>query len=90
MKTSEKAVKRIEDLIGKRTFFFPNELANERTGNDMKPCIVVRVNGQSHYIFTGQSVELTSQDYAILRDSGMNPDRYGGESNGEFDPLRVL
>jgi hypothetical protein len=87
MNNSKKSVKNIDDLMGKKTFFFPDSLANERFGNELKPCILVRVNGQSHFIFTGQSVELTKQDYAILRDSGMITDNYSYSESKEFDPL---
>ena len=89
MNNSKKPIKNIDDLMGKKTFFFPNELANERVGNDMQPCILVRVNGQSHFIFTGKSVELSRQEFAILKDSNIITDRYLYSENKEFDPLKT-
>jgi len=85
---STKEVKKIEDLIGKKTFFFPNELANERVTNNLLPCILVQVNGKKHFILTGQSVELTLQEFAILKDSGMLTDKYTYQENKDFDPIR--
>lgn len=88
MNHSQKPVKKLEDLIGKKTFCFPNELANERVGNDMEPCIILRINGCVHYILTGKRVELTAQEFAILKDAGIITDNYMYTENPEFDPLK--
>jgi len=88
MNNSTKPVKSLDDLMGKKTFFFPHELANERVGNDMERCIMIRVNGHSHNILTGKCVELTLQEYAVLRDSGMITDNYTYSKSKEFDPLK--
>lgn len=85
---STKPIKEVSDLKGKKTFFFPNELANERVGNDHKRCIKVTVNGKNSFILTGENVELTEQEYAILRDSGIINGTYTYEKNPDFDPMR--
>lgn len=74
--------------MGKKSFYFPHELANERVGEDNKRCIMVRVNGHSSYILTGETVELTLQEYSILLDSGLVTAKYSYALNPDFDPLR--
>lgn len=90
MNNSTKPVKNIEDLMGKKTFFFPDSLSNERFGNDNERCIFVGANGKRFYIPTGRSVELTQQEYSILRDSGMITDNYKYTEVSEFDPLKQV
>ena len=85
---SDKPIKDITNLMGKKTFFFPHELSNERVGNDHKQCILVRVNGKSFYILTGENVELSLQEYSVLRDSGMITNGYSYEKVPDFDPIR--
>lgn len=85
---SDKPIKLLSDILGKQTFFFPDDLANERVGNDFKKCILVRVNGQSHHILTGVNTELSAQDFAILRDSGIVNNIFTYTKDPYFDPLR--
>ncbi|MCR4290488.1 MAG: hypothetical protein NUV86_09550 [Candidatus Scalindua sp.] len=84
---SDKPVKLLADLMGKKTFFFPDELSNERVGNDNLRAIMVRVNGKTFNILTGQSVELSQQEFSTLKDSGMVTDKYTYSDTPEFDPL---
>jgi hypothetical protein len=75
--------------MGKKTFFFPDSLSNERVGNDNQKCIFIGANGKRLFILTGQSVELTQQEYSILRDSGLITDNYKYTEVEEFDPLKI-
>lgn len=85
---SSKPVKKLEDLMGKKQFFFPDTLSNERVGNDNHRCIMIRINGTSHFILTGVKVTITPQEFAILKDSGMVSDVAMYSVANEFDPLR--
>lgn len=84
---STKPVKLIEEVLGKKIFNIPNELSNERLSTGEK-CIVLGINGVNHTILTGKNVELTQQEFSILKDSGIiSPNRmYSIEK--EFDPIR--
>ncbi len=84
---SDKPVKNIADLMGKKTFFFPDSLANERVGNENDRCIMVRVNGKTFNILTGKNVELSQQEFSVLKDSALITDTYTYEKNSVFDPL---
>ena len=88
MMNSQKPVKNIEDLMGKKTFFFPDSLSNERIQDTHEKCIFLRVNGKSHFIFTGKKVEITEQEFAVLKDSGMITANYTYASRPEFDPIK--
>jgi len=87
MNNSTKPIKLIEDILGSKTFFFPDELSNERKQDTLEKCIFLRINGENHYIFTGKQVELTAQEYAVLRDSGMITSNYGYSDKPDFDPF---
>jgi hypothetical protein len=88
LKSSTKPVKNIEDLVGRKTFFFPDEMSNERIINTHEKCIFLRINGQSHYIMTGKRVEITEQEFAVLKDSGMVTMNYTYASRPDFDPIK--
>jgi hypothetical protein len=85
---SDKPVKNIDDLVGGKVFFFPDSLSNERVGNDNQKCIMLRINGKSHFILTNRNVSLTDQEFAVFRDAGMISGSISYEVNSEFDPLR--
>ena len=85
---STKPVKNIEDLMGKKTFFFPDSMANERIQNTLEKCIFLRINGENHWIQTGKRVEITEQEFAVLKDSGMVTMNYTYASKPEFDPIK--
>lgn len=87
MKRSQKKIKDINELTGKKTFFFPDSLSNDRMRDTHEKCIFLRINGENHYIMTGIRVELTPQEFAVLRDSGMVTSSYTYASRPEFDPI---
>ena len=73
--------------MGKKTFFFPDELSNDRMQDTHEKCILVRVNGHNNYILTGKSVELTLQEFSVLKDSGIISGNYTYATRQEFDPV---
>lgn len=84
---SLKPIKPLQDLLTKKTFFFPNSLANDRVQNTHEHCILMFVNGKRHVILTGKNVELDEQEFAILKDSGIILPNYTYAINEEFDPM---
>jgi hypothetical protein len=88
MKTSEKPVKSLEDLFGHKTFFFPDDMANERVLNTLEKCIFLRINGENHWIMTGRRVEITEQEFAVLKDAGMVTSNYTHATRPDFDPIK--
>jgi len=81
-------VKPLSDLIGKQTFFFPDDLSNDRVQNTHEKCIFLRVNGQTMLVKTGRNVELTQQEFSTLKDAGIILPNYTYAVNPEFDPIR--
>lgn len=86
-KISLKPVKKLEDLLTKQTFLFPNELANDRVQNTHEQCIILFANGKKHMILTGVNIELDQQEFSILKDSGIILPNYTYSVNPEFDPI---
>lgn len=84
---SLKPVRPLDDLMGKKTFFFPDNLANERVQDTHEKCIFIRVNGISHYVLTGVTVEITQQQFSILKDAGIITANYTYSTRPEFDPV---
>ena len=85
---SDKPVNKLVDILTKKTFFFPDSLANDRTQDTHENCIVLYANGIRHIVPTGRSVELDEQEFAILRDAGIILPHYTYSDHEEFDPLR--
>lgn len=88
MMTSEKPIKDLEEIIGDKKFFFPDELSNDRIPDKHKKCIFIQVNGEKHYIPTGENVSLTRQQFSTLKDSGIILPHYTYATNPEFDPIQ--
>jgi hypothetical protein len=84
---STKKLKPLEDIMGKKTFFFPDSLSNDRMMDTHERCISLLVNGNKTYIFTGKSVEITLQEFSILKDAGIITPNYTYSLNLEFDPI---
>lgn len=87
MKRSEKQVKDIEKVLGKKMFLFPKSLANEINPSTMEKCILLRINGQVSYIPVEKKVVINLQEYSLLRDIGVITGDHTYEVNPEFDPL---
>ena len=84
---SSKPVKRLEDLLSKKQFFFPDSLSTDRVQGSLERCITLRINGTPHTIITGRNVEINEQEFAILRDAGIISANQTFSSDPEFDPL---
>ena len=84
---SNKPVKRLEDLLSKKQFFFPNSLATDRVPNTMDNYMTLMINGKFHTILTGRIVEIDEQEFAILRDAGIISSTTTYSNDPEFDPL---
>ncbi len=82
---STKPVKDITEVVGKKTFLFPLEMANENKNGEK--VILLRVNSQASYIPVGRKVDITLQEYSLLRDIGVITNEHTYEVNPEFDPL---
>jgi len=84
---STKSIKPLTDLLTKKTFFFPDSLSNDRVQDTHEKCIILYANGKRHIVFTGKTVELTDQEFSILRDSGIILPNYTYATSPEFDPI---
>lgn len=84
---SKKPIKNIDDIIGNKRFFFPDEISNERNPVTLERCILIRVNGESHYIVTGKYVEITNQEFAILKDANIIGKNISYATSSDFDPI---
>lgn len=85
---STNPIKPLSELLGKQTFYIPHELSNDRVQDTHERCIFLGVNGRRLIVLTGVNVELTQQEFSILRDAGIILPNYSYAVNPEFDPIR--
>lgn len=84
---SLKPIKSLEDLLGKKTFFFPDDLSNDRIRDTHEKCIMLTINGKVHTVLTGKNIELDKQKFSTLKDAGIILPNYTYAVNPEFDPI---
>ncbi len=84
--TSKKKVKELDSLLRGKGFFFPVNLANDRTPFTDKPCIKVIINSQPYYVPVGEETEIPYDVFCILSDCKIiNPNET--YSSDEFNPF---
>ncbi len=83
---SQKPVKTLSEVVGKKTFFFPKKLANDNN-SEGKPCIRIQIGRNIHFIPTETETDIPYECFCLLKDIGVIKSTETFAKGEEFDPL---
>lgn len=84
---SAKNKKNMNELIGDKRFFIPDNLSNDRHPETMEKVFCVRINGKATYIPTGKDTPVPYEAFCVLKDIGAIASGEIYARDNEFDPL---
>ena len=88
LQTSKKKVKLLEEILGKKEYFFPEDLANEINPDTGEKSILTTLNSQKTYTPVGKRIGIDYETFCVLKDANIINPNETYETGKPFDPIR--
>ena len=84
---SKKRVKKLTEIVGMKTFYFPKKLSNDVDPKTGKHCIKVQINSFSQFFPVEEETPVSYEGFCLLKDIGVISPEQTYALGGEFDPF---
>ncbi len=84
---SQKPVKTLSEVVGKKTFFFPKKLANDNSPEG-KPSIRIQIGTHITFVPTEEETDIPYECFCLLKDIGVIKSTETFAKGEEFDPFK--